>query len=918
MNFPEIHHKRTLSVISVMIALGIVFWKFLTPTPIDYNAQVKPILNQKCISCHGGVKKKGGFSLLFREEALSPTESGHPAIVPGNSAKSEMIKRLHATDPEERMPYKEPPLTKEEIVILTQWIDEGAPFNLHWSYQPVQLPKVPTRSFFEWFSPQPTNEIDQFIDAQLSEKGLSRSEEASKSILLRRVSLDLIGIPAPDALASQFLSDPSENAYESLVDSLLRLPQFGERWTAIWMDLARYADTKGYERDYIRTIWRYRDWLIKAFNEDKPYDQFLIEQLAGDLLPDPSDEQFLATAFHRNTMTNDEGGTDNEEFRTAAVIDRVNTTWEALMGTSFACVQCHSHPYDPFRHEDYYRFMAYFNESRDEDTYDEYPLLREFQHRSRQQFDSLMTWLKTSTNKDAVDFYRRMVKTGRPCINSIANDSMSNAALEDTKFLRFRKNSLARFPSVDFTDKPLLLIRMRSGVAGGKLSVVLDQPNGKPIAQHFIPITKGEWDILTIPLNDYLSGKHDVYFTYTNPSLKNNNENGTLVDWLTPIPAFPSANNSTVYFTYFINLLNEPDALFTPIMEDNPAYMKRNTYVFERGNWLMKSKQVQAGVPAVLKNNQFKNMQSRLEMAMWMTDKQHPLVSRTMVNRLWEQLFGQGIVETLEDLGSQGMHPTHQDLLDFLSYRFMYDDDWSIKKTLKRMVMSATYRQSSVASQQALKEDPLNKLYAHAPRVRLTAEQIRDQALCITGKMSTKMYGPSVMPYQPDGIWASPYDGRSWKKSEGEDQYRRAIYTYWKRTGPYPSFISFDGTAREVCTARRIRTNTPLQALALLNDSTYWDLSVQWARQLLPAAGADVGQAIEKGYHRATGSNINVLKKQALVDLFSSSLQRISAEPERLKQLLSDSSNQPHAKQLAALAIVTNSILNLDEVITKN
>lgn len=911
-------NRKYLLVISFLALIGGIYWTFFAPSPVDYNTQVKPILNQKCISCHGGVKKKGGFSLLFREEALSPTESGHPAILPGDAANSELIKRLHSTDPEERMPYKEDPLTKEEISILTRWIDQGAPFNLHWSYQPVQLPTLPTRSIFDFFSKNENNDIDRFIDEELSKKGLSRADEAAKRTLLRRVSLDLIGMPAPKVISDEFISSNDENAYEKMVDALLALPQYGERWTAMWMDLARYADTKGYERDYIRTIWRYRDWLIQAFNQDKPYDQFLVEQLAGDLLPNPSDEQFLATAFHRNTMTNDEGGTDNEEFRTAAVIDRVNTTWEALMGTSFACVQCHSHPYDPFRHEEYYQFMSFFNESRDEDTYDEYPLLREFQHQSKLQYDSLITWLQPRIDKHQLEFYRRLLKTGQQCINSIANDSMSNAALEDTKFLRLRKNSLSRFSSIDFTNKSTLLIRMRTGVAGGRLSITLDNPSNSPIAQQLIPLTKGEWDIVSIEFPPSLTGKHTVYFTYSNPLLKSNEDNGMLIDWLVPIPSFPTGSSASIQYKNFISLLNEPDAIFTPIMEENPSYMRRNTFVFERGNWLLKSKKVTSGIPALFKTDKIGNPSTRLEMAMWMTNKQNPLVSRTMVNRLWEQLFGQGIVESLEDLGSQGIAPTHQKLLDYLAYRFMFDDKWSIKKTLKRMVMSATYRQSSVASQKALKIDPLNKYYSHAPRVRLTAEQIRDQALSVTGKLSKKMYGPSVMPYQPDGIWASPYDGRSWKKSEGEDQYRRAIYTYWKRTGPYPSFISFDGTAREVCTARRIRTNTPLQALTLLNDSTYWDLSVQWAKQLLPQSDYKISTAIAEGYLNATGNTIQESKKKALIRLYENGLKKIQQEPHRLNEMLADSIERKDSKQIAAFSIVTNTILNLDEVITKN
>lgn len=912
--------SKILLTISAILLAGATYLAFFTQDPIDYNAQVKPIINQKCISCHGGVKKKGGFSLLFREEALSPTESGKPAILPGDARNSEFIKRLHSTDPEERMPYQENPLTDDEISILTRWIDEGAKFETHWSYLPVKAPTIPGRGLFGWLRKGQDNPIDAYIDEKLDDLALERSPQASKEILLRRVSLDLIGVPAPEKIKKQFLSDQSAQAYEKLVDTLLASPKYGERWTALWMDLARYADTKGYERDYIRSIWRYRDWLIKAFNQDKPYDQFLVEQLAGDLLPDPSDEQFIATAFHRNTMNNDEGGTDNEEFRVAATLDRVNTTWEALMGTSFACVQCHSHPYDPFTHDEYYKFMAYFNNSRDEDTYDEYPLLREFRNQSKVDYEKLEAWLKRSTSAENFAFYRRLLKTGQQCINSITVDSMANAALEDTKALRFRKNSWAKFSQRDCTGKPMLFIRLNSFVEQGILKLYVDNPNSKPVATVNISKSKKDWDLYGIQLDPKVNGKHDFYFKYENPKLKLEKDLGPLVDWIVFTPAFPNVTSIEGSNNYqkFLQLLNEPDAEFTPIMSDNPPYMKRKTFVFERGNWMSKTKEVDAGIPALFTSNSTKKAVTRLELAKWMTDKENPLTARTMVNRLWEQLFGQGLVETLEDLGSQGIPPTHPELLDFLAYTFMHEDNWSIKKSLKRMVMSETYKQSNITTQDVLEKDPLNKFYARAPRVRLTAEQIRDQSLSIAGTLSEKMYGPSVMPYQPDGIWASPYDGRSWVKSEGEDQYRRAIYTYWKRTGPYPSFINFDGTAREVCTSRRIKTNTPLQALTLLNDSTYWDVSVQFAKKIMHRSNATIKEKINAGYEIATGIPINDKKSKVLEDLYVKTLKQLSNDKARVRKMISDTVITNQKIELAALSVVTNTILNLDEVITKN
>lgn len=904
------------TLLASLLAFGYLI--FLKDPTVDYNADVKPIINQKCIACHGGVKKKAGFSLLFEEEALAVTESGKPAIIPGDAKNSEMIKRLYTSDPEERMPYHEEELSDKEKKTLEKWIDQGAHFSKHWSYEPVSLPAVPQSGFLGFFSKKDGNEIDRFIDEQLKEVGLSRSKEADKKTILRRVSLDLIGIPAPDSIAQAFLKDSSDNAYENLVDALLRTKSYGERWTALWMDLSRYADSKGYERDYIRSIWRYRDWLINAFNEDKPYNQFLIEQLAGDLLPNPTDDQLLATAYHRNTMNNDEGGTDNEEFRTAAILDRVNTTWETLMGTSFSCVQCHSHPYDPYTHEEYYKFMAFFNNSRDEDTYDEYPLLREFKNNSLHQYDSVISWLQTKGDVETKAFYKNLVKTGQQCINSLTADSMINAALEDTKFLRMRKSSWARLKMIGFSGKSVLYIRFRSPVKKGILSFHAGDPSSKPFATTVVQQTKDGWQLMAIPLNTLLSNRRDVYIHFDSPLLKTVNDNGIVFDWFCFAPSFPGQSDPSYkkYFNVFQQLLNKPDAELTPIMLDNPTDMKRNTYVFERGNWLLKTKQVEADIPSILRTSSDK-IDNRLALAKWMTSKTNPLTARTMVNRLWEQLFGQGIVETLEDFGSQGALPTHKELLDYLSYQFMYKDEWSIKKTLKRMVMSATYRQSSVTTKSSNEKDPLNKYYSHAPRIRLTAEQIRDQALSISGVLSSKMYGPSVMPYQPNGIWASPYDGRNWEQSNGEDVYRRAIYTYWKRTGPYPTQINFDGTAREVCVSRRIRTNTPLQALNLLNDSTYWDLSVKFAKRIMNDSTKSLDQKISKAYQLATGSEPSMMKVEKLKMLYLNSLNTFKKDNSKVAMLIRDSTINKNAS-FAAFSVTANAILNLDEVISKN
>ena len=908
-------------VFTGIMCFGLLYVGFFIHEPIDYNVDVKPIINKKCISCHGGVKKKAGFSLLFQEEALASTASGKPAIIPGDAKNSEMIRRLHSTDPEERMPYQSEALNEKEIEILSRWIDEGAKFSTHWAYAAVQKPSLPTNGFFSFFKKVSTNPVDALIDEKLNELDLKRSVQANKETLLRRLSLDLIGMPAPEEISTKYLTDKSEKAYDNLVDNLLSSNAYGEKWAGMWLDMARYADTKGYERDDARNIWRYRDWLIQSFNEDKPYNQFIIEQIAGDLLNDPSDQQLIATAFHRNTMTNDEGGTDNEEFRTAAIIDRVNTTWETLMGTSFGCIQCHSHPYDPFKHDEYYKFMAYFNNSRDEDTYEDYPVLKEFKNASLQKYDSVINWLKSTGDLQQQDYFKRLIKTGQPAINSLLADSMVNAALVDTKWLLLRKNSYAIIKSISLTGKSSLLLRHSSRVENGMLTISLKNKNSIPYLK--IPIKKltKEWNILQISIPP-ITGVFDLEFHYENKNLKSEDDDGMMFDWIAFTPQFPGGGmpNAPIYQKLFLDLLNEPDAVMTPIMMDNPTDMYRETRVFERGNRLLKTNNVTPDYPAIFKSKNESYVNNRLGLAKWMTSKTNPLTSRTMVNRMWEQLFGQGLVETLEDLGSQGSTPTHQKLLDYISYEFMYEDNWSMKKLLKRIVTSETYKQTSIANKKMLEIDPLNKYYARAPRIRLSAEQIRDQALSVAGVLSSKMYGPSVMPFQPEGIWASPYDGRLWEQSKGEDQYRRALYTYWKRSSPYPSMVNFDGAAREVCLSRRIKTNTPLQALTLLNDSTYWDLSVKFAQIIKTNDKIDVNRQIALAYKKATGNEIDKSKTIILKRLYDASIDKLKngQNDVSIRRMLSDSSATSEMISLAAMSVVTNAILNLDEVITKN
>jgi hypothetical protein len=891
-------YKRLLLVLAILLGIALLSWRIFSPDrPVDFNTQVKPILNKKCITCHGGVRRQADFSLLFRADALAPAKSGKLAIVPGDADHSEMIRRLTLNDVEDRMPYKQAPLTADEIHVLREWIKQGAHWGDHWAYVAVKEVPVPrpAASFGGLFGGSRVdwakNDIDYFIYDKLHAAGLRPSAEADKATLLRRVSFDLTGLPPSTQLVQQFKKDSGAGAYERVVDELLASPHYGERWASVWLDLARYADTKGYERDDNRTIWRYRDWLIGAFNSDMRYDRFITEQLAGDLLPNPTDDELIATAFHRNTMTNDEGGTDNEEFRTAAVLDRVNTTWQALMGTTFSCVQCHSHPYDPFRHDEYYKFMAFFNDTRDEDTFADYPLLRKFSPADSVSLGRLVDWVRGRAGEQRALDVRRFLRTWEPAINSLTADKFVNAELADTKWLIFRNHGSARLQRVDLEGRDQLIYRYLGLVNGGTWTMHLDRVDGPVIGRVKADTTKG-WKIATVAI-PVVKGVHDLFLTYENPLIRKPDQSGLQFDWFYFTKALP-AGDAAMNQLYW-RLMNTNVATI-PVMMDNPADMHRQTHVFEKGNWLVKGAMVEPATPHALNPFPAGAPRNRLGLARWLTDPQNPLVARTMVNRLWEQLFGNGLVETLEDLGTQGATPTHRELLDFLAWRFMHEDGWSVKKLLREMVLSATYRQDSKVSKEALEKDPDDRLYTRAPRVRLSAEQVRDQALAVSGLLDEQLGGPSVMPWQPKGIWLSPWNGQDWKKDTGTNQYRRAVYTYWKRTAPYPSMMSFDGVAREVCTSRRIRTNTPLQALVLLNDSVYWEAAQHLVQKM---GGEDLGDYIQSGYMRLMLEPMPPEKMKPLMLLYEKACKEYGRKPE-------------------AMAVVASALLNLDEVVTKN
>ncbi len=798
---------------------------------VAFNRDIRPLLNENCVSCHGGIRRQGDLNLLWRSDALLPAESGNRAIVPFKPSESELIRRVTTYDTAERMPKDAHPLSPEAVTILRQWITDGAKWDVHWAYKAPEEPALPDVSLTSW----PRVPLDHLVLSRLENEGLAPSGPAPCSKLVRRVSLDLIGLPPKPTAAEQVCG---ELGYEAFVDILLSSPRYGERWAAMWLDLARYADSKGYEKDIPRTIWRYRDWVIKAFNEDMPFDQFTIEQIAGDLLPEASDEQHIATAFHRNTMTNTEGGTDDEEFRVAAVIDRVNTTWEVWQGTSLSCAQCHGHPYDPFRHEDYFRAFAFFNNTADQDASNEYPTLFEFAAADSAQGHALLHQLRRIDGKIAAATATDAVRLERIAWEGMLNDPIEIARVDGMQQGAVQR--IARLPEEERDDAQ---------------RVFLDHVFG---------------EISTDQHLDSLRQERSAA----------------------------------------VQEVQELDAVQTPVLQELPAGKKRTTHLFERGSFLTPLQKVEASIPASFRPLPNDAPRNRLGLARWLVGTDNPLTARVTVNRIWAQLFGVGIVESMEDFGTQGLPPSDPRLLDHLAIRFSQTHAWRLKSLLREVVTSATYRQDSRMTPALQKKDPDNRLLARGPRFRLAAEQIRDQALFVSGLLSSKMYGPSVMPPQPEGLWQNPYDGSDWQPSDGEDRYRRGIYTYWRRTVPYPSMATFDSPSREFCVSRRIRTNTPLQALVTLNDPAFVEAARALAERM-HAAGYNEADRIETGYKLAIISPPSPETMRELVTLYHEGLVHYANTPSDREALGTDTA------EAAALTVVANAILNLDTFVMK-
>ena len=917
-----------LVVVAVLITVTYAIYSW-QKEEISYNQHIRPIINSKCITCHGGIKKAGGLSFLFREEALGETTSGKLAIIPGDAKNSEVMRRIRHHDPELRMPLESDPLNEEEIELIEDWIDQGAKWEDHWAFVPPQKDISPPQ-----ISVEVNNDIDRFLLTRLQKEGLDFAPKASKGILMRRLYLDLIGLPPTPREAKEFLEDNSEAAYENLVDKLLSSPHFGEKWASMWLDLARYADTKGYEKDLNRSIWKYRDWVIQAFNDDMPFDEFTVQQLAGDLLPNPSQDQLIATAFHRNSMANDEGGTDNEEFRVASVLERVGTTSEVWQGTTMACVQCHSHPYDPFRHEEFYELMAIFNNQVDRDIYNEQPKVFTYEPEEKEKLTKILNWVEDELkpgDKSLISNASFLHERKEELLYNLGYRKVQAEEFHNSSKLielmapdqdviwQVQDSSWIMFEDVDLTDIVAIDFNCATAISGGFIDVRLDAVDGPLIGSTEVTTT-GQWDGWSMKKPEPakwkrfrtelkpVEGKHDIYYVFrVNKDLT---QHLFHLDWIYYHEQNPRNASYSNTFKQKLDELDRAAFITTPIMQDLPPAKSRVTHVFERGNWLTPGKVVEPDIPGAFGEWSEEYPRNRLGLAQWMVSEENPLTARVTVNRFWEQIFGYGIVETMEEFGSQGLPPSHPELLDWLAVQFRDEMDWSVKSLIKLMVMSSAYQQSSDATEQKIEKDPYNRLISRGPRVRLNIEQIRDQVLAVSNLINLEMYGPSVMPPRPDaarGIWGK------WDTDTDDNQYRRSLYIFGKRTDPYPMLTLFDATPRNVCTSRRIRTNTPLQALTSLNEESFYEAAKILGQFMTEINENDVAASIKAGYHRVMLREIDQHRLDALEELYQQATENFLSED--LVRPVSVNNSEIEVK---SFTVVANAMLNLDEFLTKN
>ncbi|MFM7040347.1 MAG: PSD1 and planctomycete cytochrome C domain-containing protein [Planctomycetaceae bacterium] len=943
------------------------------------------VLSTKCFACHGPDESQRKADLrLDRESDARAVRDAGAAVVSGNPSASLLIQRIEADDPNIVMPPPDAPhpLSNAEKQLLRRWVEQGAVFSGHWSFQPLLRPELPA-------DVNARKAIDHFVHTRHIQLGLKASAPAAPHKLARRMFLDAIGLPPATAEADAFATAPDRAAaWERLIDDALARPEFGEHWARMWLDLARYADTKGYEKDLGRTVWPWRDWLIRSLNADVPLDQLTREMLAGDLLPNATPDQRLATAFHRQTMVNDEGGTDDEEFRIVAVKDRVDTTLQVWMGLTAGCAKCHSHKYDPISQQEYYALFAIWNQTQDADRYDDAPTLevpaadseKQQLQSARDTVQQLQMALAAAEDAHAASDPGWLAPK---VIEATATDGTLLQKRSDGSVLASGKSPPENVYTLRLQLPPgaWTAVRLQAfadtasgGPGAGRnpadpnfvlseielslettasvLSLKLHQPkadfeqSGWPVSAALDGNLKTGWAISPRQRENHLA-----LFAFTEPlqtrepavlqvTLRQHYGNSlTLRRFrisltsepaaeLEPLPPSPEVRSLTEKLA---EAVRQRDALQAklpkvPVMIAMTPEQQRETRIHRRGNFLDPGELVTAGLPAAfvpssartitLPESRLPNT-TRLDAADWLMAADNPLTARVWANRIWARVFGIGIVETEEDFGLLGSPPAHPQLLDWLACEYR-DGGWSLKKILKQIFLSQAYQQDSSASPERLEQDPRAVWLTRGPRYRLPAEVLRDQTLAAAGLLSLKKGGPPVMPPQPDGLWRSTYNGQKWINADGEDRFRRALYTYLKRTTPYPSFTTFDSGSGEVCQIRRIRTNTPLQALVSLNDPANLEAAGALALQM-QAAGAD---GVQYGLRRALIRNVAPAELQPLIQLQRDVATQLNEHPERAAALLQAARLQlpqgASAAELGSWVVTASAILNLDEFLTRN
>ncbi|MCS6975921.1 MAG: PSD1 and planctomycete cytochrome C domain-containing protein [Gemmatales bacterium] len=793
--------------------------------PPDYEKQIKPLLARHCYICHGALQQKGGLRLDTADAIRKGGHSG-PAVKPSDSAGSLLFQAISGSGEVTPMPYKRPRLSDAEIALLKRWIDAGcpAPENevvdeslsrrySHWAFLPPVRRPPPMVQGNDWVR----TPIDRFILARLEAVGLAPSPEADRVTLIRRLSLDLLGLPPTPEEVAAFVNDPAPDAYERLVDRLLASPHYGERWGRLWLDVARYADSHGYSIDAPREIWKYRDWVIAAFNADLPYDRFVIEQMAGDMLPNATLEQRIATGFHRNTPINMEGGIDQEQFRNEAIYDRVNTTGTAFLGLTLSCARCHDHKFDPISQREYFQLFAFLNNC-DEPTLD---IATPDLIARRDALRSQIRVLEEEQNKYYLDKLSRMSEAEKSRV------------------------------------KPEIIAILSLGVEQR------DEKQKQAVVEAF---------------------KDD-------PAVVERAK--TLADLKKRLPKFPT----------------------TLVLQERPK--PRETRLHIQGDFTRLGDPVSPGVPAVLHPLPSDPNPNRLTLAKWLVDPANPLLARVTVNRLWQAYFGKGLVETENDFGTQGEPPTHPELLDWLATEFIANG-WSQKAIHRLIVTSAVYRQASRHRSDLVEKDPNNRLLARQNRLRLDAELVRDAALRASGLLHARIGGPSVFPPQPDGVYRFTQLQKTWNTSTGPDRYRRGMYIHFWRSAPYPALQVFDAPDGVNCCTRRTRSNTPLQALTLLNDEAFLEFAQALGRRLLREAPGSDADRIVLAYRLCLGRSPSPEESDRLLRFVEEQRKSFKEQPAEAAAFAGRTETATTDPiETAAWVALARVVLNLDEFITR-